>query len=151
MHQSTTPSLSQTIWPKWTSRQFPSLPIVRPCSLWLLVIPQAQRLSLWDNWGDEIGCDEGHWHAHTGGLPWGLSQVVGTVQQVHCSRRRLLRRGPEFYVCTIYKSAHTKKMYGNLFNDRRNYILWQDIVNISRSITSEEIQKLACSVDKRNF
>ena len=61
----------------------------RPCSLWLLLIPQAQRLSLWDNWG---GCDEGHWHAHTRGLPWSLPEVVGTVQQVHCSRRRLLRR-----------------------------------------------------------
>ena len=50
----------------------------RPCSLWLLVIPLAQRLSLWDNWGDERGCDEGHWHAHTWGLPWGLPEVVGT-------------------------------------------------------------------------
>ena len=30
------------------------------------------------------------------------------VQQVHCSRRRLLRRGLEFHVCTINKSAHTK-------------------------------------------
>ena len=42
------------------------------CSLWLLVIPQ--RLSLWDNWGDERGCDEGHWHAHTRGLPRGPSR-----------------------------------------------------------------------------
>ena len=38
-------------------------------SLWLLVIPYAQRLSLWNNWGDERGCDEGLWHAHTRGLP----------------------------------------------------------------------------------
>ena len=29
MHQSTTPSLSKTIWPRWASRQFLSLPIVR--------------------------------------------------------------------------------------------------------------------------
>ena len=29
MHQSTTPSLSQTIWPRWASRQFVSLPIVQ--------------------------------------------------------------------------------------------------------------------------
>ena len=28
MHQSTTPSLSQTIWPRWVSRQFLTLPIV---------------------------------------------------------------------------------------------------------------------------
>ena len=38
------------------------------------------------------GCDEGHWHAHTRGLPWGLPEVVGMVQ-VHCSWRRLLQRG----------------------------------------------------------
>ena len=29
MHQSTTPSFSQTIWPIWSSRQFLSLPIVQ--------------------------------------------------------------------------------------------------------------------------
>ena len=67
-------------------------------------------LSLWDNWGDERGCDEGHWQAHTRGLPWSLPEVVGTVQQVHCSRRRLLQRILEFHVCTINKSAHTKKV-----------------------------------------
>ena len=33
------------------------------------------------NWGDERGCDEGHWHAHTRGLPWDLPELVGTVQQ----------------------------------------------------------------------
>ena len=74
-----------------------------------MIIPKPQRLSLWDNWGDESGCDDGHWHAHRRGLPWGLAEVVGTVQQVHCSRRRLLRRELEFHVRTIKKSAHTKK------------------------------------------
>ena len=29
MHQFTTPSLSQTIWPRWASRQFLTLPIVQ--------------------------------------------------------------------------------------------------------------------------
>ena len=29
MHQSTTPSLSQTIWPRWASRQFLTLPMVQ--------------------------------------------------------------------------------------------------------------------------
>ena len=41
----------------------------RRCSLWLLLIPSPQRLSLWDNGGDERDCDEGHWHAPTRGLP----------------------------------------------------------------------------------
>ena len=54
---------------------------------------------------------KGHWHAHTRGLPWGLAEVVGMVQQVHYSRRRLLRRGLEFHVCTINKSAHMKKVW----------------------------------------
>lgn len=39
----------------------------------------------------------------------GLPEVVGKVQQTHCSRR-LLRRGLEFRACTINKSAHTKTM-----------------------------------------
>ena len=60
----------------------------RPCYLWLLLIPYAQRLSLWDNWGYERGCDEGHWHAHTRGLPWSLPEVVEMVQQVHYIWRR---------------------------------------------------------------
>ena len=85
----------------------PSL-LSRPCSLWLLLIPKANKLSLWENWGDEWGCDEGRWHAHTRGLSWGLPEVFGTVQQVRCSRRRLLGRGVEFHVCTINESAHTK-------------------------------------------
>ena len=37
-------------------------------------------MSLWDNWGDERGSDEGPWHAHTRGLPCGLPEVVGTEQ-----------------------------------------------------------------------
>ena len=43
-------------------------------------------------------------------LPWGLPEVVGTVL-VHYSRRRLLRRGLEFHVCTINKSAHMQKVW----------------------------------------
>ena len=44
-------------------------------------------------------------------LLWGLAEVVGAVEQVHCSRRRLLRMGLELDVCTINKSAHTKKVW----------------------------------------
>ena len=41
MHQSTIPSLSQTIWPKWASRQFFRLPIVQT----LLPVTFAYSLS----------------------------------------------------------------------------------------------------------
>ena len=110
MHQSTTPSLSQTIWPRWASRQFITLPIVQS----LLPVTFDYSLSseaVVMRQGDERGFDEGHWHAHTRGLPWGYPEVVRTVQQVFCSQRRLLRRGLEFHVCSINKSAHTKKVW----------------------------------------
>ena len=82
-----------TIWPRWASRQFLSLPSVKtlltvtfgyPISSEAVVMRQLRR---WNR------LSEGHWHAHTRGLPWGLPEVVGTVQQGHCSRRRLLPRG----------------------------------------------------------
>ena len=59
----------------------------------------------------ESGCDDCLWHAHKRGLPWGLIEVFGTVQQVYCTQRSLLRSGLEFHVCTINKSSHTKKVW----------------------------------------
>ena len=89
-------------------------------------------MSLWDNWGDERVCDEGHWQAHTRGLPWSLPEVVGTIEQVHCGRRRLLRRGLEFHVCTINKVPIGKKS-GNLFNDHRSVLhLHYGVFNVTR-------------------
>ena len=38
-----------------------------------------------------------------------FQKFVGTVQQVHCNRRRLLQKGLEFHVCTINESVYTKK------------------------------------------
>ena len=40
-----------------------------------------------------------------------FQKLLERLQQVHCSRRRLLRRGLEFHVCTINKSAHKKKVW----------------------------------------
>ena len=111
MHQSTAPSLSQTIWPRWASRQFLSLPIVETllpvtfgCSLSSEAVVMRQ-LRRWKRlWRRSLIRS----HKRTS---MGLPEVVGTVPHVHCSRRRLLRRGVEFYVCTINKSAHTKKVW----------------------------------------
>ena len=81
MHQSTTPSFSQTIWPRWASRQFSTVPIVQTLLPVTFGYSLAQRLSLWDNWGDGRDCDEEHWQAHTRGLPWGLPKVVVRCNQ----------------------------------------------------------------------
>ena len=113
MHQSTTPSLSLTFWPRWASRQFPSRHIVQtllPVTFGYSLSSEAVIMRQLRRW-------KSLWHAHTRGLPWGLPEVVGTVQ-VHCRRRRLLRRRLGFHACTINKSAHTKKVW-NLFNDPR--------------------------------
>ena len=74
-------------------------------------------MSLWDKWEDERGCDEGHWHTHTRRLRWGLPEVVGTVQYVHWSRRRLF----EFHVCLSIKVPIRKKS-GNISYAPRIYI-----------------------------
>ena len=120
MHHSTTPPLSQTIWPRWALRQFPRPPNSRdlaPCGFWLLPKLRGCRYETIEEMKEAVTkvIDT----LHTRGLPWGLPEVVGTVQQVLCSRRSLLRRGLEFHVYTINKSAHTKKKSGNLFNDPR--------------------------------
>ena len=73
----------------------PYSPNLAPCAFWLF-----HKLSLWNNWGDERGCDESHCHAQTSSLIWGLLRIVGTVPQVHCCRRRLLRRGQD---CVYYQ------------------------------------------------
>ena len=56
-----------------TVRQPPFSPDLAPCVISLFP-------KVWDNWGDERGCDEGLWHAYTWRLPWRLSEVVRTVQ-----------------------------------------------------------------------
>ena len=106
MHQSTTPSLSQTIWPISALRLFRSFPIVQTFGYFLsseaVVMRQLRR---WKRlWRRSLIRS----HKRTS---MGLLEVVGTVEAVHCSRRRLLRRGLEFHVCTINKRAHTKKVW----------------------------------------
>ena len=103
MHQSTAPSLSQTIWPRWASKQFITLPIdqtLLPVNFDYSLSSEAvvmRQLRRWKRlWRRSLTRS----HKRTS---MGLAEVVGTVQ-VHCSRRRLLWRGLELHVCTINKS-----------------------------------------------
>ena len=118
MHQSTTPSLSQTIWARWASRQFLSLPIVQTLLRVTFGYSQSseavvmRQLRRWNRlWRRSLT------YSHKRSS-MGLSEVVETLQ-VHFSRRRLLGRGLEFQVSTVNKSAHTKKS-GNLSYAPRN-------------------------------
>ena len=121
IHQSTTPSLSQTIWPRWVSRQFPSLPIVET----LLSVTFAYSLSSeavvmrqlrrWKRlWWRSFTCS----HMRTS---MGPSRSCWTSTT---SPLQLEEITSKFHVCTINKSAHMKKS-GNLFNDSHIEIDWK--------------------------
>ena len=75
----------------------PYSPDLAPCDFWLFPKLRGCRYETIEEMKEAVTkvID-----MHTQGLPWGLPEVVGTVQ-VHCSRRRLLQRGLEFHVCTI--------------------------------------------------
>ena len=75
MHQSTTPSLSQTIWPRWASRQFLSLPIVQtliPVTFAYSLSSEAAVMRWKRLWRRSLT------RSHKR-LKWGLPEVVGTV------------------------------------------------------------------------
>ena len=85
----------------------PYSPDLAPCDFWLFPKLRGCRYETIEEMKEAVTkvIDMLTQEDFDGGLP----EVVGTVQQVHCSRRRLLRKGLEFHVCTINKSAHTKK------------------------------------------
>ena len=83
----------------------PYSPDVAPCDFWLFPKLRGSHYQT----TEMIETDEGHWHAHSWGLPWSIPKVFGTVQQVHCTRRRLLRSGLEFNVYTINKKCLCEK------------------------------------------
>ena len=108
MHQSTTPSLSQTIWARWASRQFLILPIDQTLlpvtfgyslSSEAVVVRQLRWKRLWRRSLTRS-------HKRTSMKPSG-SCWNGTTSELQPGR--LIRRGLEFHMCTINKSAHAKK------------------------------------------
>ena len=60
-----------------TVSQPPYSPELAPSDFWLFPkLKEKLRLSLWDNWRDESGCDEGHWPDHTRWLPWAFQKLL---------------------------------------------------------------------------
>ena len=106
----TTPSLSQTIWQRWASTQFLTVPIVQT------LLPVTFDYSLSTQAVVET-IEE---------IKEAVTKVIDTLtQEDFLGRCRscwngttralqpedILRRGLEFHVCTINKSAHTKKVW----------------------------------------
>ena len=103
MHQSTTPYLSQTIWARGASRHFLSLPIVQtllPVTFQAVIMRQLRR---WKGlWRRSLTCSQKRTSMGPCRSCWN-----GTTRS--CQLEGLLRKGLEFHVCTINKSAYTKK------------------------------------------
>ena len=113
IYQSTTPSLSQTIWPRWASRQFLTVSIVQtllPVTFVYSLRSMAvvmRHLRRWKRlWRKSLtrlykktsmGPSRGCWK--------------GTMSALQ--PEEITSKGLEFYVCTIDKSAYTKQ-FGNL-------------------------------------
>ena len=111
IHQSTTSSLSQTIWPRWASRQFLTLHIVQTflpetfaysLSSEAVVMRQLRRWKrLWrrsltrSHKRTSMGPSRSFWNGTTNAL----------------QPEEIILKGIEFHVCAINKSAHTKKVW----------------------------------------
>ena len=102
IHQSTTPSLSQTIWPRWASRPQPHFRSnLAPCDFWLF--PKLR----------------GYLYETIEEMKTAVTKVIDAITEegVHGVFQKLLEwynkciafwRGREFHVGIINKSAHTK-------------------------------------------
>ena len=116
MYQSITPYLSQTIWPRWASRQFLSHPIVQT------LLPETFAYSL-----SSVCCYE-----TTEEMKEALTKVIDTLTQedFHGAFQKLLEwyskciaaRGHYFkgdlsFMCVLSIKVPIRKKSGNLFND----------------------------------
>ena len=122
MQQYTIPSLSQTIWPRWASRQFLTLPIVQillPGTFGYSLSPQAvvmRQLKRWKRlWRRSltlshkrtfIGPSRSNWNGTSALQP---KKITSKGTRVSC-----------MYVLSI--KVPIRKKSGNLFNDPRIYI-----------------------------
>ena len=89
--------------------QRPYSPDLAPCDFWLFPKLRGCRYETIEEMKEAVmKVTDTHTQEDFDGV---FQKVVGTIQQAHCSRRRLLRRGLEFHICTINKSAHTKKVW----------------------------------------
>ena len=122
MHQSTTPSLSQTIWPRWASRQFLSLPKVQtllPVTFGYPLKSEAvvmRELRRWKRlWWRSLTCS----HKRTSMGP-SRSCWNGTTNALQ--PEEITSKGTR--VSSVYYSIKVAigKKSGNLFNDPCIYI-----------------------------
>ena len=122
--QSSNPSLSQTIWPRWTSRHFPTLPIVQtllPVTFGYSLSSEAvvmrqlrRRKRLWRRSFTRS-------HRRTS---MGPSRICWNSTTSVLQPEEILRRGLEFHVYTINKSTYTKKVWKLIVCTSYSHRIW---------------------------
>ena len=106
MHQFPTPSLSQTIWPRWASRQLVTLPIVQT----LLPVTFGYSLSSRKNLEAVVMGQLRRWkRLRRRSLT--LSHERTSMGPSKCVAAGDFFEGDEFHVYTLNKSAHLKKVW----------------------------------------
>ena len=112
IHQSTTPSLSQTIWPRWASRRLFTLPIVQtlvPVTFAYSLSSEAIVMRQLRRWKSPVTkvidtlTQEDFRRA--------IKKLLERYNKCVAARRNFFEWGLEFHVFTINKSAHTKKVW----------------------------------------
>ena len=120
MHQSTTPSLSQIIWPRWASRQFLTLPIVQT----LLPVTFAYSLSSEAVVMRQMRRWKGLWQKRTSMGPsrscWKCIAAGGDYFE-----------GDYNFMCVLSIKVPKRKKSANLFNHPRNK---QDIASLKLEV-----------------
>ena len=119
LHQSTTPSLSQTIWPRWPSRQFLTLPIVQTLlpvtfgyslSSEVVVMRQLRRWKrLWRR-----SLTRSHKRTFMGPPRSCWNGTTSALQPEEMTSKE------NSFMCVLSIKVPIRKKSGNLFNDPRN-------------------------------
>ena len=123
MHQSTTPSLSQTVWPRWASRQFLTVPIVQtflPVTLGYSLSSEVvlmRQLKRWKRLGRRLLT---RWHKWTSMGP--LQKLLEKYNKCIAAGGNYFE-GDESFICVQSIKVSIRKKSGNLFNDPRISII----------------------------
>ena len=96
-------------------------------------------MSLWDNWKDERGCDESHWHAHTRWLPWGLPELLEWYKCI--AARGDYFEGDKSFMCVLSIKVPIRKKSGYLFNDPRMTTLSRNKINSDLTKNNNKIRR----------
>ena len=139
MHQSTTPSLSQTIWPRWALRQFLTVPIVQTLLpvTWLFPKLRGCRYEIIEEMKEAV------------------RKVIDTLTQedLHGAFHKLLEwenkciaAGGDYFeedssfMCVLSIKVSIRKKSGNLFND--SHTSSSDCASSTKTLSTKSILPL---------